>query len=249
MSIVTKEHWSTFWAKYKPEVVKSVLFEDIFERYLSYNTKLRCIEIGCVPGNFLIFLNKKYGFEIYGIDYCDEIYALEENMRINGVKRYKIFKEDFLSWNPPLKFDIACSFGFIEHFANYEEVIKKHTSLLKKGGLLIISVPNFRYGRAVLHILFQDYQKLVRTHNLEVMNPKMLRKILEKEGFEILFLNYYQTFDFWFVDPNEDIMDSIFKRLLLWLTWRIKIFVTKFRVNIPNKFFSPHIVCVARKQL
>jgi 2-polyprenyl-3-methyl-5-hydroxy-6-metoxy-1,4-benzoquinol methylase len=247
MAIVSKEYWRKFWSKYKPESIKSVLFEDIFERYLSHNPELRCVEIGCVPGNFLVFLHKRYGYKIYGIDYFDEIGALKENMKINDIKEYKIFQEDFLSWNTKLKFDIVCSFGFIEHFTNYEEVIEKHIKLLKPGGLLFLSVPNFRYGRAVLHILFRDFAKVVRTHNLKVMHPKTIKSALEKKGLKILFLNYYQTFDFWFVDPHENKTNNIIERLLLWLIWRFKIFIAKYNVNVPNKYFSPYIICVAQK--
>lgn len=247
MAIVSKDYWSNFWSKYKPEIVTSVLFEDIFEKYLSYNPKLRCIEIGCVPGNFLIFLHKRYGYRIYGMDYCDEFETLIENMKINGVRRYKIFKENFLFWNPALRFDIVCSFGFIEHFTNYEEVIEKHIHLLKRDGLLIITVPNFRYGQAILHILFKDFQNVVKTHNLTVMNPRTLKKLLEKKGLKIIFLNYYQTFDFWLVNPREGNSFNSIEKLLLWLIWRIKTFLTKFKVTIPNKYFSPHIVCVAQK--
>jgi 2-polyprenyl-3-methyl-5-hydroxy-6-metoxy-1,4-benzoquinol methylase len=246
MKFVSKTFWNKVWSNYKLGGVNSVLFEDVFERYLTFNSKLRCIEIGCVPGNFLIFLHKRYGYAIYGVDYSDEISIVKENMKLNGVKKYKIFKEDFLSWRTSLRFDVVCSFGFIEHFANYEEVIEKHVSLLKPGGLLILTVPNFRYGRAILHILLRDFQTVVKTHNLDVMNPNVIKNMLEKNGLTILFSNYYQTFGFWLVDVELDNI-TIVEKVILWLIWRIQAFFTKFKINVPNKYFSPHIVCVARK--
>jgi len=243
---LSKEEWNDFWSMYKPKpkIVNSVLFEDIFEKYLVYDTKLSCIEIGCVPGNFLIYLHKKYGYKIYGVDYSDYIGIAEENMKINCVKKYKIFKEDFLSWRTNLRFDIVCSFGFIEHFTNYKEVIEKHTSLLKRRGLLILTAPNFGYGRVLLHRIFRDYDTLLK-HNPEITDLNMLKDVLEKKGLRILLLNYYGTFSYWML-PDAYKGRNVIERIFLFLMGLTERLLENAKINVPNKYFSPTIVCVAR---
>ena len=39
-------------------------------------------------------------------------------------------------------FHIVYSLGFIEHFKELNIVVKKHTELLKPGGILLLGVPN-----------------------------------------------------------------------------------------------------------
>lgn len=243
---LSKEEWNRFWSMYKPKpkIVNSVLFEDIFEKYLVYDPELRCIEIGCVPGNFLIFLHKRYGYKIYGIDYSDYIGIAEENMKVNGVKRYKIFREDFLLWRTNLRFDIVCSFGLIEHFTNYKKIIEKHISFLKRRGLLILTAPNFGCGRVLLHKFFRDYDTLLR-HNLEIMDLNMLKVVLEKKGLTVLFLNYYGTFGYWML-PDAYKNRNVIERIFLFLIGLTEKFLRKLKINVPNKYFSPSIVCVAR---
>jgi len=48
-----------------------------------------------------------------------------------------------LGFNNPHKFDIVASFGFIEHFTNWVEILESHISLLNNNGYLIVEVPNF----------------------------------------------------------------------------------------------------------
>ena len=246
MEMTSKEYWNSTWSGIKPRIVNSVTFEDIFQKYLRYDATLSCIEIGCILGDFLIFLHKKYGFQIYGVDYSSEICVLKENMKINGVSKYGIFKKNFLSWRTSMRFDVVCSFGFVEHFTNYRKVIERHANLLKKEGLLILTVPNFRYGSALLHMLFRDFSNIRRNHNIEVMNPKILADALTKEGLKILFLNYHGTFGFWLSSGYSGKRTMISKMFLL-LIWAIQGFFARLRVNAPNRFFSPHIVCVAKK--
>ncbi len=247
MEITPKEYWNRIWSEINPGIVNSVLFEDIFQKCLRYDATLRCLEIGCIPGNFLIFLHKKYGFKIYGVDYSDEMSILEENMRINGVEKYRVFNKEFLSWKTRMRFDVVCSFGFVEHFTDYRKVIEKHVSLLKKDGLLILAVPNFRYGRALLQMLFRDLSNIKRNHNMKVMNPDVLRNAVTGEDLKILLLNYWGTFGFWLSYEGNAGKRTILSKMLLSLIWSFQGFLARLHINAPNRLFSPHIVCVAKK--
>jgi len=41
-------------------------------------------------------------------------------------------------------FDIVFSMGFIEHFSDLDSIVGKHVELLKKHGILLLGVPNYR---------------------------------------------------------------------------------------------------------
>ena len=242
MNLVSKANWRDYWSNHKAKKINFVLFEDLFEKYLKIDSNLSCIEIGCVPGNFLISLHQKFGYKIHGLDYIkgmEEI--LKKNFELNNVKNYHIYNEDFEMFNPKRQFDIVVSLGFIEHFPNYEEIIARHTSLLKKDGILFLSLPNFRYGQYLLHRLFDNEN--LKKHNLKAMNPKMIKRVLEKNNLEVLSSGYYKSFKFW-VENIES--KGIFIRKIIALIILIGQFFFKY-INIPNKYFSPFIVCVARK--
>ena len=148
------EGWNRFWKSYKfKKITKEYFLFDLFTKFLKSSKDKRCLEVGCIPGNFLIAFKKNFSYKIYGVDYSDKEELFHTNMRYNGIKDYTFFKEDFLSFNPNFKFDVVSSFGFIEHFNNPEPYIKKMIDLLKKDGVLIIGFPNFRRGQYLLHRL------------------------------------------------------------------------------------------------
>ena len=66
--------------------------------------------------------------------------------QIGEFKNQKI--EDTLS---KTKYDLVYSCGFIEHFIDWEQIFIKHLSLVKDGGRIIITTPNFNSMQGLLH--------------------------------------------------------------------------------------------------
>lgn len=124
-------------------------FTDIFTRFLRYDHDKTCIEIGCNPGYFLVHMHKHYGFKIFGVDYIN-IEWTRKNLHNFGISDFSPQKIDFLNWHTDQLFDVVFSSGFIEHFDDYRELFWMHAQLLKPGGMLILIVPNFRYGQYAL---------------------------------------------------------------------------------------------------
>ncbi|MBU3925552.1 class I SAM-dependent methyltransferase [Patescibacteria group bacterium] len=243
MNLVSKSNWKKYWSEHGAQKIHSILFEDIFQKYFEFNPKLECIEIGCVPGNFLIFLHKKFGYKIHGIDYVEGMEKiLKKNFELNNIKNYNIYNSDFRIFKQEKLFDIVLSIGFIEHFSDYKKIIEKHISLLKKDGILFISLPNFRYGQYLLHRLFDN--KNLKKHNLKAMNPKIIKEIFKKNNLEIIYSGYYKSFKFW-VENIEN--RNFFIKKIIVLIILIGQFFFKY-INIPNKYFSPFIICIAKKK-
>ncbi len=239
-----------FWDKYfdkhshKPSRVEDSLFSDIFNKYLEPDPNKSVLEIGCANSSFLCYLAKKFGYKAYGIDYSDAITRTADLFKFNGLPDPILYKEDFFSWQPGQKFDLVCSFGFIEHFEDINLVVAKHSELVAPEGKLLITLPHFAHGQYLLHWLI-DRDNL-KKHNAKIMNLSSIRNAIEKTSLKIEFLSYYKTFGFWIERENL----AWWEKIIYWKIIKMGKVITKiFGYNHPNSIFSPHIVCVAKRTI
>jgi 2-polyprenyl-3-methyl-5-hydroxy-6-metoxy-1,4-benzoquinol methylase len=190
--------------------------DEFIKQYIPITTNGSVIEIGSFPGPHLATFGD-LGYELNGIDFCtDNATGLPQWLQREGFKTGDFWVSDFFEFTTPRQFDVVCSFGFIEHFLNYDEVIAKHAALVKKGGYLMITTPNFR--GSVQHFLHKKFDKEnLAVHNVHSMYPEKWAKQLEQMGFEIKYKGYFGGF--WFWRGAEQL--SPVKTKLLWLTERI----------------------------
>lgn len=199
----------------------------------------RSFEIGCYPGRFQGILGR-HGFELNGIDLTPEVSGrLPSWIREHGFKVGKFSIADFESMSVDERYELVCSFGFIEHFVDWKSVFHKHIELLLPNGLLIITAPNFRgIIQRFLHAWLD--QENLRRHNLQSMRPDLWKHAAVESGIDVLFAGYFGGFDFW-VDQAER---TCFQNNVL----------TKIARNLPllrrfpfsSRLFSPYIGIVAR---
>jgi 2-polyprenyl-3-methyl-5-hydroxy-6-metoxy-1,4-benzoquinol methylase len=167
----TKKVWDTFWQsttfsnrELLKEESKTIRWKRI-RQYLSSQLKslknFETIEVGAGMGTYSALLAKK-GAKTTLLDYSDS--ALEYAKKFfkdNGLKA-TLLKDDALRLPKKLygRYDVALSFGLIEHFKGKErkQIIKSHLDLVRKNGLIIISVPNrhclpyriYKYGMELI---------------------------------------------------------------------------------------------------
>ena len=239
-----KKFWDDYFDKHsqKPSVTTNSLFWDIFDKYLTADPNKTILEIGCADSNFLCYLAKKFGYKAYGIDYSDAITKTAELFGFNGLLEPVLHKTDLFDWQPTKKFDVVCSFGFIEHFEDIDKTIAKHEELLAPGGKLIITFPHFAHGQYILHWLID--RNNLKKHNTKIMNLGSIRNAVENKGLKIDCLSYYKTFGFW----TENYKMTMAEKLINWIIIKSGKVITKiFGYDRPNALFSPHIVCIATK--
>lgn len=240
--LTNKKQWDSFWSdRGIKKVDKNYLFFDVLRKFLVPSTKKAVLEIGCIPGSFLIAFRKNFGYRLYGLDYSTQTEKLYENFKFNSGGKITFYNKDFFKFHPKKKWDVVCSFGFIEHFKKPSDVFNRHVNLLKEGGTLVIGLPNFRYAQYFLHNFF-DKDNL-KIHNLEVMDLKLLSEMAEKNGLKIDYLGYYRTAGFW----TEKKQGNVFSRALVFCLIASFTLLSKV-LNIPNRFLSPYILLVARKK-
>lgn len=239
----TKEHWEYFWTEIKPSKNFRPHYHRLIKKILPINNKWTAFEIGCVPGNYLMYFYEKYGYKPAGIDYSEKTSELKNYFKEKGTEA-EIYNQDFFTFKPVKQYDVVFSNGFVEHFGNPELVFKKHLDLLAKGGFLIISLPNFRNLQYYLHSILDS--RTLKTHNFKVMKPGLWKKLAEENNLKVYYCNYYETFNFWVVNKSKFLRPLIKITELANKAIHFGLRITGL-LNIPNKQLSPNIILIAQK--
>ena len=159
----------------------------LIDRYYGKNSlkKGKILDIGTAAGSFL-HAAKKDGWDVYGIEpngwLCD---WGKKHYRID-IKPGTIFDNRFKS----SFFDVVTLWDVLEHTPDPKKVLDECGRLLKKDGLIAINYPDI--GSWIAKLLGRRWVFLLSVH-LFYFDRKTIRKMLEKEGFDIvLFRPHYQ---------------------------------------------------------
>jgi 2-polyprenyl-3-methyl-5-hydroxy-6-metoxy-1,4-benzoquinol methylase len=226
-----------------------LLWESIYPKYLSGMKGAKVIEIGSAPGIELVRLHKVFGMEPYGIEYSEA--GVELNRRIFNANRLKpenIIHANFLGCKIEKRFescfDVVVSNGFIEHFDNPKEVVDKHINLLKKGGLLIISIPNLRGFNYAMQYFFQH--SVLKIHNFGIMEKSEFAKLFDDQRLSQQYCGYYGTLNFNLYAAKKgtigDFLLTLTKIMQLLLNVIFRILLGK--RGAESKTFSPYLIYI-----
>lgn len=193
---VEQTHWDAIW--------QGVGFEaapqgDVIREWLTRQLGTHsgaCLELGCFPGRYLAVL-AELGYEVHGIDLTPRVDSdLKTWMQRQGYKVGEFVRADVLTYPYQRKYDVVCSFGFIEHFGDWPGVLALQANLVANDGYLVVSAPNFKgwvqYG---LHRCLD--QANLAEHNIHAMVPLQWAKLVASMGFDIHWSGYVGRFDFW----------------------------------------------------
>ncbi len=116
-----------------------------YKKWINKDNK-KILDAGFGSGRFCFALAKDFPqSEIYGIDISPDLVnranVIKSNLKLENVH----FKEDNifnLSFHDEY-FDVVFNEGVIEHFKNYEDAFREMYRVTKKGGVIIIGVPNW----------------------------------------------------------------------------------------------------------
>lgn len=249
-SLTDADHWKNFWGEKALEKVTDAHFSKYYKQYLHLNkiNSGSCIEIGAFPGNNLIFVAKHFGLKPVALDFVDDKGYMAANMEFNGLSDFEVINADFAKWKPDSFYDVVLSHGFIEHFSNYSEIIEKHISLLKDGGLMFLSVPSFTtpFQMSARKLFYKKafLEKVLSSHNTKIMNKKTLSEEILKHfsDVDILFLDYIDGMQLSLPTDNLRPFSNI---PLLFLRIFVKIFSF---TKISSSFFSPQLLAVVIKK-
>ena len=243
-----KDFWEASWKKIlfgKYQGIEKYLainkkLDLLFKRFLEKGNK-KVLEIGCAKAKRLIYFAKEFDYEVYGVDYSEKgVKIAKENLRIAGVEGTIICEDIFQTTFKEESFDIVYSMGLIEHFETPAEIIDAHIKLLKIGGVLIITIPNFKDN--LLNKILGIGKRLSETHNLSIMDKKKMNELLQKRNIKILTLDYFGPIDLTLA------LEGIQTKPIIYLIHIVNQIIGYFTFFIPkSRYFSPYIVLIAEK--
>ncbi len=239
-TLTDQGYWDARWGQQPLRYNRAeVLFQDLFARYVQPGAD--CFEVGCFPGRYMIYLAQEYSCTVSGIDFTGNFDAMRDLLQREGVEPDRLYNADFLQFQAERAYSFVYSVGFIEHFVHFEDLIARHAALVREGGLLMLACPNFRGPvQYALHYLFD--RRDLRKHYLPSMDLQAWQRALERSGMEVLHAGYYRTFRFWVAeDRRPPLMDKAAAFISRGAAWIDR------RVNWPNRWTSPHMVCIAIK--
>lgn len=207
------------------------------------------LEIGCAPGTYLIRAYKKLKVIPVGVDYLKEgIKKTKENLLENGITKFELYTNDIFDKNfiknHKGRYDFVFSNGFVEHFDDYIKIAEIHSQLAKKGGYIIISVPNLNY----INNKFTP-KETKKICNFDVMRKEFLEKNKPSKT-KIVYCNYYGGLFNTGLVSYKGPLEAI--RMMLFIGQRLiidPIFILMLKCGIPLKlkYTSPEILIILKK--
>ncbi len=152
-------------------------YSSILDRFEKFRQTNRILDIDCIHGEFMA-LAKDFSWEVYGTADTDSaMKACEEN----GLKMS--FKSLDLSRFEDEYFDIICLRNVLEMHQNPLEIIEGVKRILRKGGLVYVTTPNFnallRYRLKEKYVLFNYPLRLT------YYTSRTLRRVFKLNDFKV----------------------------------------------------------------
>jgi len=156
--------------------VTKIRYEKLLDGFEKYRKNNRLIDIGCGAGYFILSASKR-DWEAEGTEISDEAIKLVE------AKGRRVFKGDIASLDLEKdKYDVAILMELLEHASNPERIIRKLSEILRPGGGIYITTPNFN---SITRRLLGNRWGIFNKEHFFYLMPRILSSILKKHGFRI----------------------------------------------------------------
>lgn len=172
------------------------LLQLILKNYLSKKAEY-ALDVGCGTGNNFKTI-KLFSRKVYGIDIS------ESAIKYAKIKKYdKLILGNIASTKIDAKFDLIVCLDILEHIEDDVRFIKELYSYLRKGGVIIFSVPahNYLWNMNDVHSRhFRRYEKKELLSKLKAVNFSRI---------ELLYWNFFLILPYFIFSRYE----KLFKRV------------------------------------
>ena len=158
--------------------ITTIRINEVLDGFEKFRKNNKMLDVGCGPGLFLIEA-KKRGWEVYGTEFTDKQLVYLKDKGINTLKG-KLTNNSFEDG----LFDVIISSEVIEHINNPVEEMQQFHRLLRKGGVVYITTPNF--NALERYLLKGDYEIIEYPEHLSYYTPTTINLLLTNNGFEKL---------------------------------------------------------------
>lgn len=178
--IPSKEKLFEFYNNYGVDSYLSPLtikrYNELLDQFEGFRKTNRILDVGCGKGYFLE-VAKKRGWEVYGTEISNNMVniCLAKNIKVHqGDLEQSSFPNDY--------FDIISSFEVIEHINNPQNEIFIFNKILRIGGLVYLTTPNF--NSLLRYRLKSTYNVITFPEHLCYYTPSTINTIFTKFGFK-----------------------------------------------------------------
>ncbi|WP_259068422.1 class I SAM-dependent methyltransferase [Mucilaginibacter sp. X4EP1] len=244
-NLTDRSFWKAFWESRKKLIFyikPNYVFGDILAKLIAEKQIKNAIELGGFPGYYATYLKKYEHLDTTLFDYFIHEGLINQLLEKNGLKPgdINIIEADLFEYKPATPYDMVLSFGLIEHFNDTKAIVETHLQFLKPGGVLFITLPNFKGINGWIQRKFdkENYDK----HNINSMDLQLLAKCCKDLGLADIETYYHGKFTVWLENKSEQgTMTKAFVKAVWWMVKLAKI------IPFPNKTLSPYIVVKAVK--
>lgn len=151
-------------------------YNELLDEMEPFRKTNRLIDVGCGIGYFLEQA-KKRDWEVYGTEFTDEAVRICEEKGINmalGALNSKMYDAG--------SFDVITSFEVLEHINNPIEETGRFNEVLRQGGLVYLTTPNFNSLNR--YYLKEKYNVITYPEHLSYYTPSTLKRLYKDSGFE-----------------------------------------------------------------
>lgn len=146
------------------------------------SVSLQVLELGCAPGSMLAAMANVAPQHVYsGVDFARA--GLERADRALAARNLypQLHLGDVREFAPVGVYDLVVSFGLLEHFDDPHEILSHHVRLVRPGGFVALTIPNYKHPflKSALQAFSPD---TLRTHNLETMNMDRMSGLFRSVG-------------------------------------------------------------------
>lgn len=159
--------------------------ELILKASLSCDGVKTALDVGCGVGEFMVVL-KGAGFKVEGVDGNEDQMKRVRSLRLSGTLADL---EEKLAYADE-SFSLVTCLELIEHIAHTEDLLCEIYRILRPGGYLLLSTPNFAFLNNRLHYLFGRAPCNEGLH-LRFFVKQALEALLNRTGFRIVQRNSY----------------------------------------------------------
>lgn len=139
---------------------------------------------------------------------------------------------------------VIASFECLEHLADPAKHISGISNILKENGLLIITTPN---GRSLEVMELGENSTTLGFNHVHIFNPYSIKKLLEKNGFEVIEITTPGILDVDLVQRGMTYLQSFSPFLKNLLEQGSEKTLEEFQNFLVNNNYSSHMWAVARK--
>lgn len=254
-----KEFWGNFWqstsieSNFDKPASQWIFFDKIkFEYLFDYMPQkpAKTLEVGCGSATISLLLAKK-GYQTTLVDFADSALLvaqkrfLSQNMNgefINANAESLLFADN--------TFDMAMSFGLLEHFENPWKVISEMVRVLKPGGIFLSDIVTKRFsvltiGKIISFLIRFPYHLIIKLNPSKALwdyrdlftpdfyensfSSEEYKKFMEQTGLVDVKMTGCGPFPPLYVPPW---MEKIYIKILEKITWMNRLFTNSSKLSL-----------------